>query len=65
MQLGTAFPGESRRANLPGCAFHPRCRYRTELCVASEPPLLPTTDGVVACHYPLARAGQTAAQAAL
>jgi peptide/nickel transport system ATP-binding protein len=40
-------------ANLPsGCAFHPRCRYATDLCRAETPPLRPVASGhVSACHY--------------
>ncbi|MBY5349939.1 ATP-binding cassette domain-containing protein [Rhizobium leguminosarum] len=37
----------------PGCAFHPRCRYATELCKQEVPALRTVTgDGhAVACHY--------------
>ena len=40
-------------ANLPsGCAFHPRCRYATDLCRAETPPLRQVAPGhVSACHY--------------
>ena len=38
-----------------GCRFHPRCRYATEICKTTEPPL--TQHGspghVAACHHPL------------
>jgi peptide/nickel transport system ATP-binding protein len=36
----------------PGCAFHPRCRYATDLCRHESPPLRPLDDGsrTVACH---------------
>lgn len=40
-------------ANRPaGCAFHPRCRYATDLCRHESPPLRPLDDGsrTVACH---------------
>ncbi len=38
----------------PGCRFHPRCRFATELCRQERPPLRPLGDGRdVACHYPL------------
>ncbi|MEX0753954.1 MAG: ABC transporter ATP-binding protein [Actinomycetota bacterium] len=39
----------------PGCAFHPRCRYRFEPCAGSVPPLVPT-DGhhADACYLTLA-----------
>jgi len=45
----------------PGCPFHPRCRYRQEICTR-EPPLLQphgsvgkdqTSDRLTACHFPL------------
>ncbi|MBY4610575.1 ATP-binding cassette domain-containing protein [Rhizobium sp. 9T] len=37
----------------PGCAFHPRCRYATELCRQEVPALRAVTaDGhAAACHY--------------
>lgn len=40
-------------ANLPsGCAFHPRCRYATDLCRQERPPLQRDTRGQAsACHY--------------
>lgn len=40
-------------ANLPkGCAFHPRCRYATEICRAEVPPLRAFTNGqAAACHH--------------
>lgn len=40
-------------ANPPsGCAFHTRCRYRTERCASSEPELLEVAPGhYAACHY--------------
>jgi oligopeptide/dipeptide ABC transporter ATP-binding protein len=46
----------------PGCRFHPRCRYATEVCRTTEPPLVPHrgTEHVAACHHPLP-AGRTAA----
>ncbi|HEY8448072.1 MAG TPA: ABC transporter ATP-binding protein [Thermomicrobiales bacterium] len=36
----------------PGCRFHPRCRYATDICAREEPPL--TADGddrLVACWW--------------
>jgi oligopeptide transport system ATP-binding protein len=37
-----------------GCRFHPRCRYRTEVCSAVEPPLVDYGGGhLAACHHPL------------
>ncbi len=35
----------------PGCAFHPRCGYATELCKAEVPPLRTVDGGLVACHH--------------
>jgi oligopeptide transport system ATP-binding protein len=39
----------------PGCRFHPRCRYATEICSLEEPPLTPhAAEGhLAACHHPL------------
>ncbi|MBB4124562.1 ABC transporter ATP-binding protein [Martelella radicis] len=35
-----------------GCAFHPRCRYATDLCKAERPPLAGVGEGrKVACHH--------------
>ena len=37
-----------------GCRFHPRCRYRTDVCSAVEPPLVDYGGGhLAACHHPL------------
>jgi len=36
----------------PGCRFHPRCPYATDLCKKEEPPLRELGSGhMVACHY--------------
>jgi oligopeptide transport system ATP-binding protein len=38
----------------PGCRFHPRCRYATEICGRVEPPLIDYGRGhLAACHHPL------------
>jgi oligopeptide/dipeptide ABC transporter ATP-binding protein len=42
----------------PGCPFHPRCPYATELCKRETPPLRETSSSAepphaVACHYDL------------
>ncbi len=39
----------------PGCRFHPRCRYATDICAQEEPPLIAhgSPDHVAACHHPL------------
>lgn len=35
-----------------GCAFHPRCRFATEICRTTPPPLKEATAGhSVACHH--------------
>jgi peptide/nickel transport system ATP-binding protein len=35
-----------------GCAFHPRCRFATDLCREERPELTPTASGqVAACHW--------------
>jgi peptide/nickel transport system ATP-binding protein len=37
----------------PGCRFHPRCRYATDICRAEEPLLRDHGGGhVAACHHP-------------
>jgi peptide/nickel transport system ATP-binding protein len=38
-----------------GCRFHPRCRYATEICKTTEPPLNQhgSPGHVAACHHPL------------
>jgi peptide/nickel transport system ATP-binding protein len=38
----------------PGCSFHTRCRYATEVCRTVEPPLVDHGGGhLLACHHPL------------
>jgi oligopeptide/dipeptide ABC transporter ATP-binding protein len=38
----------------PGCRFHPRCRYATQVCKEIEPPLTDYGNGhLAACHHPL------------
>jgi peptide/nickel transport system ATP-binding protein len=38
----------------PGCRFHPRCPYATDICRTEEPPLVEHLPGghVAACHHP-------------
>jgi len=49
----------------PGCRFHPRCRYATEICSQEEPPLVAhgSPDHVAACHHPLSFSGSASAGA--
>jgi oligopeptide/dipeptide ABC transporter ATP-binding protein len=43
-----------------GCRFHTRCRYATEVCAATEPPLVDFGGGhLAACHHPLRRPSST------
>ena len=38
----------------PGCPFHPRCRYATEICMQVQPPLVDYGNAhLAACHHPL------------
>jgi oligopeptide transport system ATP-binding protein len=38
----------------PGCRFHPRCPYATDVCARVEPPLADYGNGhLAACHHPL------------
>jgi oligopeptide/dipeptide ABC transporter ATP-binding protein len=38
----------------PGCRFHTRCRFATDICRDVEPPLAQYPDGhLAACHHPL------------
>jgi peptide/nickel transport system ATP-binding protein len=40
----------------PGCAFHPRCKYRFAPCDSELPPLVPMPGGHLdACHLPAER----------
>ncbi len=40
----------------PGCAFHPRCKYRFSPCDNEQPPLVPIPGGHLdACHLPAER----------
>jgi peptide/nickel transport system ATP-binding protein len=45
-----------------GCRFHPRCRYATEICTTTEPPLIRhgSPGHVAACHHPLDAAADAA-----
>jgi oligopeptide/dipeptide ABC transporter ATP-binding protein len=45
-----------------GCRFHPRCRYATEICRVTRPPLADFGGGrFAACHHPLGGAAPIAA----
>ncbi len=41
---------------IPGCRFHPRCRYAADTCRTEKPAF----DGGVACHFPLQATEQEA-----
>jgi oligopeptide/dipeptide ABC transporter ATP-binding protein len=44
----------SATAPPPGCRFHTRCRYATDICRLEEPPLVEHRPGQLgACHHPL------------
>lgn len=50
----TSIPGSTPNlANIPpGCPFHPRCPYRTEVCITTNPPLYDVGPRhVAACHH--------------
>jgi peptide/nickel transport system ATP-binding protein len=35
----------------PGCAFHPRCAFATDVCSAEIPPLTGGSGHAAACHH--------------
>jgi oligopeptide/dipeptide ABC transporter ATP-binding protein len=40
----------------PGCSFHPRCRYRQEVCIQQIPEMTEIDkDHWTACHFPIRR----------
>ncbi len=49
--IGGVVPGQYDRPS--GCLFSPRCRFATDLCVATMPPVQPKELGFALCHYPL------------
>jgi dipeptide transport system ATP-binding protein len=49
-------PGINDRPS--GCLFNPRCRFRTDHCVAVQPALAGPPGRRARCHYPLDEAGQ-------
>jgi dipeptide transport system ATP-binding protein len=49
--IGGVVPGLFDRPS--GCLFAPRCRYATELCDNTRPPLRDASHGSALCHYPL------------
>jgi peptide/nickel transport system ATP-binding protein len=51
--LNSEFP--SPTAPPPGCGFHPRCAYASEVCKQTSPAMTLTDGHMVACHHPLAR----------
>lgn len=40
----------------PGCAFHPRCSYATQICKQTAPALEAEGSSAVACYHPIATA---------
>jgi oligopeptide transport system ATP-binding protein len=49
-----------------GCRFHPRCRYKTDVCAQIEPPLVDYGNGhLAACHHPLNVDSETLARVAV
>jgi peptide/nickel transport system ATP-binding protein len=36
-----------------GCAFHPRCPRRLDICTVTDPSASSLPSGFVACHHPL------------
>src|SRR5262245_14261058 len=47
-----------------GCRFHPRCRYKQDICAAQSPELREwAPDHFVACHFPLGLPGPARAPA--
>jgi len=59
----TAIPGRppdlARRGG--GCAFAPRCAYRSVVCEESQPDLTPDGERRFACFHPIRTPGRTAA----
>jgi oligopeptide/dipeptide ABC transporter ATP-binding protein len=47
-----AAAGPAEDTERTACPFAPRCPRRAEVCVATEPPLEPRGDRLVACHFP-------------
>ncbi len=47
-QLGTAFPNPIDPPS--GCAFHPRCAFRTDLCSQKAPTPIIVKGAMVECH---------------
>jgi len=41
----------------PGCGFSPRCRWRSDHCLRSDPDLTIMPDRAYACHHPLSSGG--------
>jgi peptide/nickel transport system ATP-binding protein len=51
--LNSDFP--SPTAPPPGCGFHPRCAYASEVCKQTTPDMVLADGHKVACHHPLPR----------
>lgn len=60
LHLGTVFPDPL--APPPGCAFHPRCSRKMDICTHSQPAPSSIGDGYVECHLYGPTAGQTATE---
>ena len=54
-QLLYSIPGQppDLAAPPPGCRFHPRCRYATDVCASSEPHLDGPPEHSYACFHPV------------
>jgi oligopeptide transport system ATP-binding protein len=41
----------SAAQSIPGCAFHPRCRFARDICAAEAPPVVRDAAGFSRCHF--------------
>ncbi len=60
LHLGTVFPDPL--APPTGCAFHPRCSRRMDICTHSQPAPFPIGDGYVECQLYGPTAGHSATE---
>ncbi|MDW9670239.1 ATP-binding cassette domain-containing protein [Sinorhizobium meliloti] len=49
LHMGTSFPDPTNPP--PGCGFHPRCRYRAELCRTEMPTARQVQGATAECHF--------------